>query len=103
MPRFFTFDFARIAGNETGLRQGRFQSSVKINQGTGNTVADCAGLAGFAAADNIYFDVERFGVFSQNQRLADNHTAGFACEEFVNGTAVYDDLTRTFSQEYTSH
>ncbi|CWM23311.1 Uncharacterised protein [Neisseria meningitidis] len=85
------------------MRQGGFQRGIEVDQGTGNAVADCAGLAGFAAANNIDFDVERFGVFSQNQGLANNHSAGFACEEFVNGTAVYDDLTCTFNQEYTSH
>jgi len=85
------------------LRQGRFQRSVEVDQGAGNAVTDRAGLTGFAAADNVDFDVERLSVFSQNQRLANNHAAGFAGEEFVNGTTVYDDLAGTFSQEYTSH
>ena len=99
----FTFNFTSIASNEACLRQGWFQGCVEVDQGAGNAVTDGAGLTGFAATGYVNFDVERFGIFSQNQRLTYNHAAGFTCEEFVNGTAVYDDLAGTFSQEYTSH
>ena len=50
---------------EAGLFQGRPKVSVELHQGTRDAVADRTGLAGRAAAVDIYKNVEFLGRFRQ--------------------------------------
>src|SRR5690606_2043095 len=79
------------------------ESRIVVDQSASDAVAHRTRLAGFAAAVDVDFDVERFQVAGQLEWLAHNHAAGFASEEFVDGFTVNDDLARSFFDENTSH
>src|SRR5512144_1387558 len=85
-------DLARVARDETGLRQGWFQRRVVLDQRTRHAVAHRAGLARLAAADHVDHDVECRLVVGERQRLADDHLARFAREELVDRLVVDDEL-----------
>ena len=82
------FLFARVTGQETGFFQQRTEISVHFQQGTGNTMTDCTGLAGDTAANHVGEDI----VFAQGlgsfQRLTDNQFEGLQSEIFTQLTAV---------------
>src|SRR5690606_9582165 len=98
-----TFDFTGVTRNQTGLRQLGLERGVVVDQGAGDAVAHCAGLARFTAATYVDLEVVRFEMVGERQGLANNHAAGFASEVFVNGLAVHDDIARPFFQEYARY
>src|SRR5471030_1968691 len=100
---FFTFDFTCIAGHEAGFGQIRFQRCIVVDQGAGDAVANCASLAGLAAAVDVDLDVETLDIAGQFQWLTNNHHDGFAGEVLSRWLAVNDDLASANFDEHASH
>src|SRR5947209_4066378 len=85
-------DFARVARDEARLRQRGLERGVVFDERPGDAVAHRAGLARFAAAEDVHLDVERLAVVGQLERLAHDHAAGLAREEHVHRLVVDDDV-----------
>src|SRR4249919_439477 len=71
------FDFAGVAGHETGLAQVGLQRLVVFHEGARDAEADRAGLAGDAAAFDRHEDVELVGRLREFERLAHDHAGCF--------------------------
>ena len=87
-----TFLHARVAGQEAGLLQGRAQLGVVLQQRAGQAVADGAGLAGAAAADNVDNNVELAFGAGEHQRAAGEQLQGVEADVIVDITAVDGEL-----------
>ena len=66
-------------------------------------MTDCAGLTGFTAAANIDFDVECLDVVGKDERLTNDHAAGFAVDVLIKRTAVDFDLAGAALHEDASN
>src|SRR5574340_49098 len=100
---FFTFDFTRIAGNQTGLFQHSLERSVVIDQRTGDAVTHRTGLAGFAATGDVHHDIELAQRLGQRQRLAHDHAAGFTGKKHVHRLVVHHDVALARLDEHARH
>ena len=100
---FLTFDFTSVTCNKTCLRQNRLESCIVIDQSASNTVTDCAGLTGFTTAANIDIDVECLEVVGEDERLTNDHAAGFAVDVLIKRTAVDFDLAGAALHEDASN
>ena len=86
---FFPFHHAGVAGKVPGLFHGGTEAVSEARYGAGYTVANGAGLAGYAAAVNFYHAVE-FLVFSQDEgRGYHVPEAGIVPEIGLGGFGVY--------------
>src|SRR5438552_17797155 len=84
---FLSLDFSRVAGHQARGAERRFQCCIILDQRARNAVANGAGLAALAAAEDVDEDVEASEVLRQLERLAHHHAAGLAREELVHGLA----------------
>src|SRR5690606_12263200 len=94
-------DLARVARRETGLAQGLAQRLVVGHERARDAVADCAGLAGRAAAADRDVNVELVLGLGDGERLTHDHARGLAAEEDVERAAVDDDLAAARTQKDT--
>src|SRR6185436_14260339 len=84
----FSLDFSRIARHEACRAERRLERRVELDERAREAVAYRAGLAVLAAAVHVDLDVEGRQVLGDLERLAHDHAAGLAGEEFVHGLAV---------------
>src|SRR5690349_9639300 len=91
---------ARVARDETRLRQRRLERRVVVDQRTRDAVAHRARLAGFAATRDVHHDVERGVVARELERLTHDHAPGFAREEFIHGLVVDHEVTAAALEEH---
>jgi hypothetical protein len=89
---FFAFDFARIAGHQSGFFEYWLEARIKFYQCAGDTVAHCTCLSGFATAIDVYQNIKRRELIGEDERLAHHHAAGFAREENIYRLVVHDDV-----------
>src|SRR5687767_945356 len=80
--------FARIARHESGRAERRLERRIILDQGARKAVPNRAGLAVFAAAAHVHLDVEGCERLGDLERLAHDHAARFAREEFVHRLAI---------------
>ena len=99
---FLTLFHSRVTGQEPGLLQDRTELlAVKLNQSSGQSVADSAGLAGNAAACNGGLNVKLAGSTGELQRLANQQLEGLQAKIIVNISAVDGDLTSSVGIQAT--
>src|SRR5580658_186668 len=85
-------DLARIARDEPGIAQWLAQRLIVLEQGTGDAVADRAGLTGDATAIDRDVNVEPAHELYRLERLTHDHAPGLAAEEGVERALVDGDL-----------
>ena len=73
---FLSLLHSGVTGQEAGLLQCRTQALVILQQGTGQTVTDGTGLAGYAAAAYTANDVKLLGGVGDGQRLTHDQLQG---------------------------
>src|SRR4051812_4877920 len=83
---------AGVTGEEAGLLQSRAVVRLVGDQGAGDAEAQCAGLAGDAAAAQVRDHVEDLGLLGGDQRLADELLVHLAREVGLEVAAVAGDL-----------
>src|SRR3989338_7905647 len=100
---FFTFHFARIASHQTGVLQYGLERSIIVDQCTGDAMTHRTCLASFSATGDVHHDIELGQGFGQCQRLAHDHAAGFAGEEYIYRLVVHDDVALARLHKYPRH
>ena len=82
----------RVAGEQAGSLESSTILCVNIQESAGNTVTDCACLAGDTAAGNVCNDVKLAGSAGNAEGLVDDELQGLEAEVIIDGTAVDGDL-----------
>src|SRR5262249_44856803 len=85
-----------VAGEEAGLLQRGPELGVQQAQCAAEAVADGAGLAGEATADDVHRDVDLPHLLEDLQRLVEDHLRRLTPEVLVERTAVDDDGPASF-------
>ena len=88
-----SFLHSGVAGHETSSLQSGAELGVQGQQGTGNAVADSAGLTGHAAACDGDNNVNLANQVSSDQGLTDDQLQGLQTKVIVDIAAVDDDGT----------
>src|SRR5687767_11395254 len=84
-------DLARVARDETRLREDGLEGGVVLDQRARDPVPDRSGLPGFAAAEDGHANVERARVVGELEGLPHDHAPGLAGEVLVERLLVDDD------------
>src|SRR5229473_5567961 len=100
---FLSLDFARIAGNQTGLAQKRLERGVVLDQGTRQAVAHGPRLSELSSSRYVHHDVELAQLVGQHERLTHDHLPGFTREVFVRRAIVHDEITLAWLDEHARH
>lgn len=98
-----TFLHTWVTCEETCGFERRTEVRVYLKQGTGNAVADCAGLASVAAAVDVNENVVAAESFSRYKRLLDDFTECFEWDVIFCVTAVDYDFTFAGYEAYAGN
>ena len=85
---FLTLFHSRVTGQESSLLEGGTEFCIVLKQSAGQAMADCAGLAGDAAALDGADDVEFTLGLSQCEGLTDDEFQRIQAEILFDVTAV---------------
>ena len=79
---FFSFNFARVAGDETICLKGFFAFLINFYEGSGNAKTKSFSLAFYSATVKIYNDIIFISSIQKNQRLGYDILKCFGSEIF---------------------